>query len=341
MAIIQSRRRFVTNAAVAGAAGLGALGAISRGGRRSFAAEPPPEISTIRLDKSPVTCVAPLYVAEELLHAEGFSEVRYETLNEATPSQKLARDEVDWTMDFAPAVIEAVDGGAPVTMVAGIHAGCFELFAHEHFRSVADLKGRTVGVPPGFATPRQLVSIMASYVGIDPHKDIHWVSDPSAKPMDLFIDRKIDAFLASAPRPQELRARGIGHSLVNSATDRPWSQYFCCMLTGRTEFVRKYPLATKRVLRAMLKAAGLYATEPERVGQLLVDRGYTPRFDYALQALNELPYKVWREYDPEDTVRWYALRLNEGGFTKAVPQTIIAEHTDWRFLNELKRELKV
>ncbi len=56
--------------------------------------------------------------------------------------------------------------------------------------------------------------------------------------MELFIDRKIDAFLATPPRPQELRARGIGHSLANSSTDRPWSQYFCCMLMGRTEFVR-------------------------------------------------------------------------------------------------------
>ena len=237
-------------------------------------------------------------------------------------------------------MIAELDGGAPVTMVAGVHVGCFELFAHEHIRSIADLKGRTVGVPPGYETPRHLVSIMASYVGLNPHKDIHWVSDPSAKPMDLFIDRKIDAFLASAPRPQELRARGIGHSLVNSSTDRPWSQYFCCMLTGRTEFVRKYPVATKRVLRAMLKAADLCATEPERAAQLLVDRGFTPRYDYALQALNELPYRVWRDYDPEDTVRWYALRLNEAGFTKSIPQTVIAEHTDWRFLNELKRELK-
>ena len=112
------------------------------------------------------------------------------------------------------------------------------------------------------------------------------------------------------------------------------------MLTGRTEFVRKYPVATKRVVRAMLKAADLCATEPERVAQSLVDRGYTPRVDYASQTLNELPYKVWRDYDPEDTVRWYTLRMNEAGFTKAIPQTVIAEHTDWRFLNELRRELK-
>jgi NitT/TauT family transport system substrate-binding protein len=341
MALIQSRRRFVANAAVAGAAGFGALGVVSRGGVKSFASEPPPEISTIRLEKVPIACLAPQYMAEELLHAEGFSDVRYIESDRASSTQKVALDEVDWTMDFAPAVIAELDGGVPVTMVAGVHVGCFELFAQDHIRSVGDLKGRTVGVPPGFDTPRHLVSIMVSYVGLNPNDDIRWLSGPEDKSMDLFVDRKIDAFLAGPPLAQELRARGIGHSLLNSATDHPWSQYFCCMLMSRTEFVRKYPVATKRVLRAILKAADLCAAEPERVARSLVDRGFVGRFDYALQALNELPYRAWREYDPEDTVRWYALRLNEAGFTKAIPQTVIADHTDWRFLNELKRELKV
>jgi NitT/TauT family transport system substrate-binding protein len=341
MAITHTRRRFVTNAAVAGAAGFATLGAISRsGGGKSFAAEPPPEISLIRIERDPGICIAPVFVAEELLRAEGFADVRYVDLDKSSPIQQLALDESDWAMEFAPTVIGELDGGAPVTMVAGVHVGCFELFAHASIHGIADLKGRTVGVPPDYSTPRHLVSIMASYVGLDPHKDIHWVSDPSVKPMELFIDRKIDAFLAGPPRRQELRALGIGHSLVNSLTDRPWSQYFCCMLTGRTEFVRKYPVATKRVLRAMLKAADLCATEPQRVAQLLVDQGVTPRVDYALQTLNELPYKAWRDDDPEDTVRWYTLRMNEAGFTKSIPQTVIAEHTDWRFLSELKRELK-
>jgi NitT/TauT family transport system substrate-binding protein len=341
MTITQSRRRFVTNAAIAGAAGFGALGAIDgSGGKTSLAAEPPPEISTIRLEKVPIACLAPQYVAEEMLHAEGFSDVRYLESDQLSSTQKVALEEVDFTMDFAPAVIAELDSGVPVTMVAGVHVGCFELFAQDHIRSISDLKGRTVGVPPGFDTPRHLVSIMMSYVGLHPNEDIRWLSGPEDKAMDLFIDRKIDAFLAGPPLAQELRARGIVHSLVNSATDRPWSQYFCCMLMSRTEFVRKYPVATKRVLRAILKAADLCAAEPERMARSLVDRGFVPHFDYALQALNELPYNVWRDYDPEDTVRWYALRLNEGGFTKSAPQTIISEHTDWRFLNELKRELK-
>jgi NitT/TauT family transport system substrate-binding protein len=73
---------------------------------------------------------------------------------------------------------------------------------------------------------------------------------------------------------------------------------------------------------------------------MLVDGGFTERYDYALQTLSGLPYDKWREYDAEDTIRFYALRLHETGFIKASPQKIIADGTDWRFLNELKRELK-
>ena len=128
--------------------------------------------------------------------------------------------------------------------------------------------------------------------------------------------------------------------MVNTAADRPWSQYFCCMLIGNRDYIRKYPVATKCVLRAMLKAADQCAADLPRAAQLLVDGGFTPRYDYALQTLSELPYDKWREYDAEDTLRFYALRMRDVGFIKSSPQKIIADGTDWRFLNELKRELK-
>ena len=48
---------------------------------------------------------------------------------------------------------------------------------------------------------------------------------------------------------QELRAKKIGHLLVDSAVDRPWSQYFCCMFIGNRELIRTHPVAVKRVLR--------------------------------------------------------------------------------------------
>ena len=158
--------------------------------------------------------------------------------------------------------------------------------------------------------------------------------------MNLFIEQKADAIVGFAPQPQELRARKIGHVILNTAADRPWSQYFCCMVVGNRDFVARYPIATKRAVRAFLKAADICAQNPEQAARLLVAKGYEPNYKTALQVLQELPYNRWREADPEDTMRFFALRLHEVGMIKSTPQKLLAQGTDWRFLNELKRELK-
>jgi NitT/TauT family transport system substrate-binding protein len=228
-----------------------------------------------------------------------------------------------------------LDAGIPVTIVAGLHAGCYELFARAGLRGITDLKGKRVGL---LQSPPAFMIMMAASVGLD-RKDIDWVTDPAVRPLDLFADGGLDAFLAFPPEPQELRARHAGHVILNTALDRPWSQYFCCMLIGNREFVRENPVATKRAVRAILKATDLCNSEPERAARAIIDRGFANRYDFLRQTLNDYPYK-WREYDLEDTVRFYALRMYETGFIKSSPQKIIADGTDWRFLNELKHELK-
>jgi NitT/TauT family transport system substrate-binding protein len=254
--------------------------------------------------------------------------------------EALASGELDLGLEYASKYVEAIDRGLTVTVLAGAHVGCFELFGNGSVRSITDLKGKRVGIQ-GFGSPPHLfLVLMAAQVGLDPNKDIDWVVTSSFEPMQLFADGKIDAFLGFLPQPQELRARHVGQVIVNSAIDRPWSQYFCCMLGGSREFVRKYPVATKRAARAILKAVDLCANDPASAAQRLVDGGFTPRYDYAHQALSELPYDKWREYDAEDTMRFWALRLHEVDLIKSSPQKIIAEGTDWRVLNELKRELK-
>jgi NitT/TauT family transport system substrate-binding protein len=141
-------------------------------------------------------------------------------------------------------------------------------------------------------------------------------------------------------RSQELRAKKIGHVVVDSSVDRPWSQYFCCVIAAHREFVRKHPVATKRALRAILKGADMCALEPEQAARSLVHQGLARHYDYALHTMQELPYGKWREYEPEDTIRFYALRLQEVGMIKSSPQKLIAQGTDWRFLAEIKKELK-
>jgi NitT/TauT family transport system substrate-binding protein len=334
MQMTQNRRRFLATLTATGAAGLIGL-------PQSKAQDGRLETTTVRISKGPSVCVAPTYLAEELLRAEGFTDIRYVPVDPGPPSARaLARGEIDFTTGFSSAFIVAVDAGEPITMLAGEHVGCYELFAREGIRGIPDLKGKTVGVPNLNSSLYIFVSGMASYVGLNPAKDIRWVTSTSPKPMELFAEGKIDAFLGWPPEPQELRARNIGRVIVNTATDRPWSQYFCCIHAGNRDYVRKHPVATKRVLRVFFKATDLCVSQPEWVAQRVVDAGFTPRYDYALQTLKEIPYARWREYDPGDSIRFYALRLRESGFIKAAPNKILADGTDWRIFNELKRELK-
>jgi hypothetical protein len=126
----------------------------------------------------------------------------------------------------------------------------------------------------------------------------------------------------------------------STLTDRPWSQYFCCLSAVRTEYMRKHPVATKRALRAFYKAAEICVNEPERAAQIMVKAGVSDKYEYVLQSVREIGYRNWRLYDSEDTMRFWALRLREAGIISVSPKKVLAEHCDWRFSNELKRELK-
>jgi NitT/TauT family transport system substrate-binding protein len=330
------RREFVKGmVALAGSAGL--LGYDPR----PSAAEPPPETTKIRLLHSPNFCLAPQYLAEEFLRLEGFSNVDYVESTGYNFSGTLAAGKIDMTMDTVPDLIPAMDAGLPIVALAGIHAGCYELIGNESIRAIRDLKGKKVAVAGLGGGDHVFISSMAAYVGMNPQRDIHWLDvSGMGEAMQFFVDGKADAFLGFPPQPQELRAKKIGHTIVNTTQDRPWSQYFCCMLAGNREFVRKNPVAAKRALRAYLKAADICALEPERVAKFFVAKGYEPRYDLTLEVVKSLPYNRWRQSDPEDTLRFHALRLHEVGMIKSTPQKLIVQGTDWRFLNELKKELK-
>jgi NitT/TauT family transport system substrate-binding protein len=331
-----SRRGFVQGLMLAGTVGL--LGV--RG--EQAAAEPPPETTKVRiLRTTDSTCVAPLYVAEDLLRAEGFVNMSYvRGSGGLRPPEQLAGGQADFAQDYVVQHIMRVDAGDKVVALAGIHPGCAELFVRDNVRSVQDLRGKTIGFPGVSEMSFGFLAAILGYVGLDHRRDVQLVMRSRTDSVRLLAEGQIDGFFALPPHPQEMRARGIGRALVNIGTDRPWSQYFCCMLIGSRDFVQKHPMATRRVVRAMLKATTLCAREPERAAERLADEGIEYRRDYALQALREIPYDRWREYDPADTVRFYALRLREAGLIKSSAQKIIAQGTDWRFFNELKKELK-
>ena len=328
------RRQFVRAVGLGGAATL--MGLMPR----SAGAEPPPETTRIRLHDAPIACFAPSYVAGELLAAEGFTDIQYvKTPLAEGPSGALAQGKVDLVMDDPPGQLRAINEGGPIVMLAGIHTGCWELFGSESVRSLRDLRGKTVAAPRK-SSREAFVAAMVASVGLDPVRDIQWIDLAPRESLERFAQGKIDAFMGFAPEPQELRSRGIGHVLLNTLTDRPWSQYFCCMAATNRSFVTDHPIATKRALRAMLKAADVCIGDPQRAARIVVDRGVFDKYEYVLQAVKEIGYRNWRIYDTEDTVRFWALRLRELGVISVSPKKVTAENTDFRFIRQLKRELK-
>jgi NitT/TauT family transport system substrate-binding protein len=281
-----TRREFLGGLTLAGTTGL--LGLQPRG----VGAEPPPETSTLRIFHtmsrgSTSICTAPQFLAEELLHGEGFTDVLYIKDVKGSFRQTLASGEADLGVMSVFSLISGLDVGAPLILLSGVHGGCFELYGTARVRAIRDLKGKTVGVGGLGSGSHLFLASMLAYVGLNPQQDVTWDVHPLAEAIQLLTEGKIDALMGFAPDEPELRA-----------------------------------------------------LEPARVARFMVDKGYGERYDNTLERLKDLSYNQWREHDPEDTVRFYALRLHEVGMIKSSPQKLIAQGTDWRFLNELKKELK-
>jgi NitT/TauT family transport system substrate-binding protein len=344
-----SRREFLSRTLIAGTGmylGLGSDLALA-------AAEPPPETTTLRFQKILAPCWVSQLVAEPLLREEGFTDIQYiEHKKIGQGEEDILAGKVDFTADFTAQSLMKFDPGSPIDFIAGLHVGCWSLIGSDRIKSVRDLKGKkvwavgaggqlTTGAYAVKAIPNVFFKSLIGYVGLDPDNDVEYVVVPKDEALELFKRGEIDAFLSFPPGPQQLRAAGIGQVLVDTNVDRPWSQYYCCMISGRRDFIRNNPIATRKVIRSILRANDLVSQDPAMAAQLLVDRKLRKADDqeFMAQSLREIPYDMWRHYSPEDTVRFWALRLKELGLIKHSPQEYIAKNTDWSHIASLKDEM--
>jgi NitT/TauT family transport system substrate-binding protein len=333
-AAVPGRRQFlIGGSAVAAASVLGLQNNLAY-------AEPPPETTRIRFAHAPFICAAPIYLAEQFLPMEGFARWEHLPVGSRTAIDALASGRVDFAFWNAPELVPYLDAGRQVVTLAGLHGGCYQLFVHDRVRAVPDLKGKRAAIHYFGSGDHVLLSTMLAYVGIDP-QHVTWITGKDMRnAMDLFAEGQADAFVGYAQEPGELRLRKAGRVIVDTAQDRPWSQYFCCMVAVNREFLERNPVATKRALRAIIKAADVCASDPQGVARFLVAKQYETRYPIGLEVMTGVDYARWRTANPEDTLRFYALRLREVGMIKSTPEKLIAQGTDWRFLNELKKELK-
>ena len=337
----RSRRQFLRSLGAAGVSGVvGLRPAIA-------AAEPPPETTSLTIlqdPQFPVLCYGPQYVATEMLKLEGFTDINYVPYNleyGALDARVLSAAEADITTAWIPDIISTVDDGGPVVALSGLHVGCTEIFARSGIRSIRDLKGKKFALSsPAGSAEHGWLSLLFNYIGLDPDNDIEWVELPYEDWGDLLEKGEVDAVMLWPPDAQVFRKRKIGHVILDTGTDRPWKDYYCCAIAGNTDFVERNPVATKRAMRAILKATDMCALEPELAARTVVANDFPAEYEIALQVFSEIPYALWRNVDPEDTLRFYALRMHKLGLIETAPEALVTKAGNWRFLHELQRELK-
>ncbi len=343
-----SRRTLLRGAAGVGlAAATGALvpacgwGGEEDGDANAPDADGPLETTAIRLySLPPANCIAAMYMAEPFLRDEGFTDIQYPAHSPKDVFTRFAEGQSDFGMTYPAIVMPMIADGAPIVMLGGAHLGCWQVVATGDIKTMRDFKGKTVSIIGPRFTDGIFMAMTLGNVGLDINKDVKVVNYPPSEYARLLSAGEIDGVVAVAPISTELRAKGIGHVVVDSIADAPWSNYYCCGPIVRRGWMEKHPVATKRALRALLKGADVVAKDPEGTARHMVDRKYTNNFDYTCDLLKELPYNVWRDYDPDDSVRFYALRLKEAGILKSTPDEMLKQGTDFRYFRQLRQELQ-
>ena len=335
-----TRREFIERVSKVGA--VGALGIYPE----VAAAEPPPETTSINMvfdSTFAVLCYGPQYVATEMLKLEGFTDINYSPyIPDEGPGDAdvVGSGNADISTAWVGDLLTAADNRDSLVGLSGMHLGCTEIFAHEGIRSFHDLRGKKIALYVEGSGEQIWFAMMLAYIGIDPENEVEWVIHPYEEWGELLAAGQVDAVMMWPPDSQVFREQNIGHVILDTTTDKPWKDYFCCVISGNRDYVNQYPVATKRALRAILKATDLCARDPELAARAMVATGFPTEYERAVKVFSEIPYAPWRDYDPEDTLRFFALRMHKLGLIKKSPEVLVEEIADWRFLNELKQELK-
>jgi NitT/TauT family transport system substrate-binding protein len=335
-----------TGAMLAGGGLLAACGQ-QQGALGGPAALPPPETTTVRI-VIPAACEPGLLLAADYLREEGFTDIRY-VATSFVERGWLLNHEADISIGHPEFLTASLDAGVPLVMLTGLHSGCLELWAAPGIQTIGELRGRKIAVRRADTSDQYYAwfATMLGYVGIDPLKDVQFITGGDGPGMNnAFIEGRADAVLTGAETGPLFRRlpKAPGKVILATMTDKPWSQYLCCTLVAQRDWARQNPIATKRVTRAVLRATDRAAKDPGRAAHDVVAAGGV----FASHVITDESLVTdtmamctydWRGLDPEETLRFFALRLADAKLITKTPQQLIAEGTDLAYMRQLRKEL--
>jgi len=175
--------------------------------------------------------------------------------------------------------------------------------------------------------------------GLNPARDVTFTLRPGpiAQVIDPLNEGKFDGFYAGPPGIFQARAAHLGHEIINLMMDKPWSDNYCCGIAATTSFVQKNPVATKRALRALLKASDETSSQPEAAARYVVDKGYRPGYDDVIASFKEMTHNQWRSLDHEASYRFHVKNFQAAGVIKNPVDQLVRTGVNLTFLDDLKK----
>jgi NitT/TauT family transport system substrate-binding protein len=297
---------------------------------------PAPETTTIRITGSP--CDAPIMAAGRFLREEGFTDIQ---ITDAGVIAALAGGKADLGSAFVTQLATAVDTGKPVIGLSGIHAGCAEIWAPMTVSALSDLRGRTVIVVAKTADnlAYTFLAIALKNAGIDP-KDVNFVAQADVDTAKAYLDGKSDAVFVATTGAVAMHANPAnkGHVIIDQAMDKPWSEQDCCILCANSDWARANPIAAKRAVRAVTRAADSLGTDRADAAKLATDMGLfggSKNYEPVRAAANMVSLD-WRSLDPARSLRFHAGLMSQVGLLKISAEDAATRGTDLRILGELR-----
>ena len=350
---LSTRRQLLLRTLGTGAAIVGgsALAACARQSEASTL-----ETTTVRI-VYPVDCDPGLVLAERYLLEEGFTHVQFVN-TEFTARGWITKNLADFACAHSEFAVGAIADGLPLVVLSGLHSGCLELWVRDGITDVHDLRGKRISVRVKDIRDMFYAwfAILLGTIGIA-LKDVDFVeAGPEDYPgmVRAFTNGRADAVLAGGPQGPRLKRLPIrpGHVILETMTQMPWSQYFCCNLVANRDWARQNPIATKRVTRALLRATdaaasdhtsaardavAVIAARSKEIGGPAASGNFEDE-SIVTDTMAMCTYN-WRELDPEDTLRFFALQLANVGLVTSTPHQIIAG-SNFAYMRQLKGELK-
>lgn len=277
-----------------------------------------------------------MMAAERYLQQEGFT--RIEIVGPTT----FSSGRIDMTTLFFSDFAAAIQDGQRLVGLGGLHPGCAEIWAQPGIGSVKDLRGKTIVVRSKALTDDYAyIVIVLKQAGLGPN-DVDFVVQPDANPVSLYLEGKNDAVLVATTGAAALGANpgNKGHKIHNQVKDDPWARLDCCLLVTTQDWYRANPVAAKRVLRALFRAADFQPDDRADAVKFVTDKGLfggPNNFTNVLMAANMVPAN-WRDLDAEKSMRFYGPLLAAAGMRISIDEVVKA--LDLRILRELRTELR-